>query len=109
MDELFTKLKITQLVSKYTNGFVHRLHIMSVINIFIDEMIIELKNFSNIKITGLGTFSIVELKPKRIRSVVSGEIKFAAKTKSLRFTLDRKLERFLLAKKIVDLTNCLKK
>lgn len=99
-NQRFTKNKLWALVSKKINHSIHRLHIISVINILIDEMIKELKRGNKIKIPGFGTFSINELKPKKIRSVVSKKIKFAQRTKSLRFRLSRNLSKYLSTRSI---------
>lgn len=99
----FTKNKLWGLVSKKLNYSIHRLHILSIINILIDEMIKELKQGNEIKIPGFGTFTVNELKPKKIRSVVSKKIKFAQRTKSLRFRLSRTLSKYLSKRSVEEM------
>jgi nucleoid DNA-binding protein len=62
----------------------------------IEELIFELKNGNKIIIPNFGILEIKNLKPKKIKSIKTGKLKFAKKTKALRFSLARKLSKFLI-------------
>jgi nucleoid DNA-binding protein len=96
MNQKITKNKLRDIISRKISHKVHRIHILSIINILIDEMIKELKSGKDIKILGLGTFSLNDLKSKKIINVVSKKIKFTKRTKSLRFRLSKSLSKYLL-------------
>ena len=98
-----------QYVSKKVEYTVNKLHIFAIINILIDEMVKELKSGKSINIEGFGTFCINNLKPKKIRSVYSNKIKFAQKTKALRFKLSKDLEKYLVEKTIKDMKDMVEK
>jgi nucleoid DNA-binding protein len=108
MQKRISKYNFLKYVSKKSGYTIHKLHIFAIINILIDEMIKELKTGKPIKIEGFGTFHLNSLKPKKIRSVYSKKIKFAQKTKSLRFKLTKDLSKYLIEKSIKDMKDKIK-
>lgn len=91
------------LISKSMNK-IHRLHVLSIINILIDEMIKDLLAGKSIKIKNFGTFKLNSLKPKKIVNLLTNRVKFAQKTKSLRFRMSKSFYKIMNAKslKIVE-------
>jgi nucleoid DNA-binding protein len=89
------KRKLYSLICKDLNHIIHHLHIFSVINILIEEIIIDLKSGKEIDIGNFGIFSLKELKPKKIISIINREIKFVDRTVALRFNIARKLTNLL--------------
>lgn len=83
------------LIVKELKHTIHNAHIYSVISILIGELVKELLIGNEIKIINFGTFYIKKIKPKRIKSVVSGNIMTTRETKALRFRLSSKLAKFL--------------
>lgn len=103
MKQKVNKSKLWALVCNKIGYTIHRLHVLSVINILIDEMIKELKSGKEIKIKNFGVVQLNILKPKKIRSVATNNIKFVKRTKSLRFRLARRLAKFLSRKSIEEM------
>jgi nucleoid DNA-binding protein len=89
------KRQLWLLIIKELNHCVHNAHILSVINILLDEMVKELLFGNEIKIINFGTFYIKRIKPKRIKSVASGNITTTKGTNAIRFRLSHKLAREL--------------
>jgi nucleoid DNA-binding protein len=89
------KRKLHSLICKDLNHIIHHLHIFSVINILIEEIIKELKSGNEIDIGNFGIFSIKELRPKKIISLTNREVKFVDRTKVLRFKIARKLTKLI--------------
>lgn len=87
------KYKLFNLVFQKLN--IHRLHVFSVLNILIDELIKELRTGNSIKINNFGEFKLKSIKPKKIRNIATGQIKFIKTTKVLRFKLADKLVKLL--------------
>lgn len=92
------KKKLHYLICKDLNHIIHHLHIFSVINILIEEIIKELKADNKINIGNFGIFSIKTIKPKKIVSITNKEIKFVDRTKVLRFNIARKLLKIIKTK-----------
>lgn len=93
------------MITKKINHSIHRLHVMSIISVLIDEMIKELKRGGEIKIPNFGTLKINNLKPKKIRSISTNKIKFAKRTKSLRFRLSKKISKYLSDRSLEEMRN----
>jgi nucleoid DNA-binding protein len=89
------KLKIVAFVSRRLRKSIGYFHILSVINILVEELIVELKIKREIKIPNFGTFRLKPLKPKRIKSVVSEKTILTKPSNSLRFKLSRNVIRYL--------------
>lgn len=88
----FTKRQLYQLViDKLKSKGIHKYHIISIINIFIEEMIKEIKIGNKIKIGNFATFGLVDLKSKMLFSVSSKIMKLGKASRALRIKLDRKL------------------
>jgi nucleoid DNA-binding protein len=96
------------MITKKINHSIHRLHVMSIISVLIDEMIKELKRGGEIKIPNFGTLKINDLKPKKIRSISTNKIKFAKRTKSLRFRLSKKISKYLSDRSLEEMRNAVK-
>jgi len=105
MSQSYNKNSLWLMITKTINHSIHRLHVMSIISILIDEMIKELKNGKEIKIPNFGTLKVNDLKPKKIRSIATNKIKFARRTKSLRFKLTRKISKYLSNKSLEEMRN----
>jgi nucleoid DNA-binding protein len=105
MRQRYTKNKLWLLITKRINHSVHRLHVLSIISILIEEIIAELKSGKEVKISNFGTFRISKLKPKKIISVATKEVAFAKKTKALRFRLTRRLSKYLSIKSLEKMKN----
>jgi nucleoid DNA-binding protein len=89
------KKQLWLLLVKTLNYNVHNAHILSIINILLDELVKELINGEEIKIINFGTFYIKTIRPKHIKSIVSGNIMTTKETKAIRFRLSRTLAREL--------------
>lgn len=89
------KRQLWLLIIKELNHCVHNAHIFSIINILVEELIKELLVGNEIKIINFGTFYIKTINPKKIKSVISGNIMTTRKTKALRFRLSSKLVKYL--------------
>lgn len=85
------KYKLIQLVSKKIEYSIHQLHILSVVNIFIEEMMKDLKNDKKIKIINFGTFELNKIKPKKIQNIITKKPQITKQTNALRFKLFRKI------------------
>lgn len=85
------KSELVQAISKKMEHSIHQFHILSVINIFIEEMLADLKSGKSIKVFNFGTFDLTTLKPKTVKSIYSGKTIIVEKTKALRFKLFRKI------------------
>jgi nucleoid DNA-binding protein len=81
-------------ISKRLNQSIHKSHIRSIINILIEEIVKELKNGNDIIIKGFGNLSLKKLKVRKMISI-NNNIKFARRTKSLRFSLTRKISKLV--------------
>jgi nucleoid DNA-binding protein len=93
----YTKRQLFQLViNKLKGKHIHKYHTISVINIFIDEMINELKSGNKIKIDNFATFQLNQLKPKMVWSYVSKKMMMGRAVKAMRIKLDKKLKKYLL-------------
>lgn len=99
----FNKTIIWQMVSRKINHSIHRLHVLAIINIFLEEFAKDLIAGKKIRIPNFGTFQLNELLPKKTRSIYSNEIKFVKRTKALRLKLDKKLAKYLSNKSIEDM------
>src|ERR1700722_2600715 len=93
--EKYNKRQLWLLLIKRLNHFVHNGHILSVINIFFDELVKEILAGNEIRIINFGTFSIKDLKGKRFRDIVSQKIALSKSTKALRFKVSRNLSKYL--------------
>jgi len=82
---------------------IHRLHVVSIMSILIEELIKDLMQGKDIKIPNFGTFRLKELKPKKIKNITTKEIKFARRTNALRFRLTRKLSRYLSKRSLEEM------
>ena len=92
------KTTLWKFVSKQINHKIHRLHVMSVVSILLEELIRELKLGNKINIGNFGTFELRELRPKKVRNIATKQIKFVGKTKALRLKLSKKLLKYLLGR-----------
>lgn len=108
MNQSHNKHSLWIMITKKIDHGVHRLHVASVVSILIDEMIKELKRGGSINIHNFGTFVLNDLKPKKIRSIHTNQIKFAKRTKALRFKLTRKIKRYLSRNSINEMKNAVK-
>lgn len=75
------------------NYSIHKWHILSILNILIEEIIKDLKNGKNLHIKNFGYLSLNKLKPKKIISLNS-QTKFVKSTKSLRLRLSKHIYNF---------------
>ena|SRR5208282_3864256 len=90
-----TKKQLWLLIVKTLNHNVHNAHILSIINILIDELVKELMDGKDIRIVNFGTFYIKTIKPKQIKNISSGNITTTKETSAIRFRLSRTLAREL--------------
>ena len=90
-----SKRKLSTLVAKELKGIVHSLHILSVINILIDEIVKELKNGNSIKIINFGTLSLKNMKPKKFLDLSTRKILWSKQYKTLRFKLTKKISKIM--------------
>lgn len=95
----YSKRQILLLLIKNLNYIFHNAHIYSVMNIFLQEVKKELLLNKKIKIGNFGTFNLVDLKSKKIKSVKDGSIKNTKSSKSLRFKISKKLSKYMLENK----------
>jgi nucleoid DNA-binding protein len=95
----YNKQNLVRFIATKLNNQINKFHILSVINILIDEMLNDLKSGKEVKITNFGTFSIKGLKSKQIRNVVSKKLINNSSVKSLRFSLSKKLSKLILGDK----------
>jgi len=105
MSQSYNKKSLWLMITRKINHSIHRLHVMSIISILIDEMTKELKSGGEIKIPNFGTLRLNDLKPKKIRSISTNKIKFARRTKSLRFRLSKKISKYLSNKSLEEMRN----
>lgn len=92
----FTKRQLYQLViSKLKGKRIHKYNIIAVINIFVDELIKELKAGNKVKIINFATFQLNQLKPKMVWSIVSRKMMMGRSVKALRIKLDKNFKRLL--------------
>lgn len=93
----YTKRQLFQLViNKLKGKKIHKYHIISVINIFVDEMINELKIGNKIKIDNFATFQLNVLPPRIIWSIVSRKKMMTRGVRALRIKLAKNLKKYLL-------------
>ena len=89
----FTKRQLFQLVINELKGkHIHKYHIISVINIFLEEMVNELKMNGKVEIGNFATFVISSLKPRRMRDIVSGKMMVSKSVKTLRIKLKKNIK-----------------
>jgi nucleoid DNA-binding protein len=83
-------------INKLKGKHIHKYHIISVINIFVDELINELKTGNKIKIDNFATFQLNQLKPKMVWSIVSRKMMMGKAVRALRIKLSQKLKKHIL-------------
>lgn len=105
MKQNYSKTDLWHMVAKRINHNVHRLHVISIITILIEEIIKDLKLGKEVKIPNFGILRLKDLKPKKIRSISTKEIKFVKRTKSLRFRLSRNLSKYLSTRSLEQMKN----
>lgn len=108
MNQKYNKQKLWWFITRRINHSVHRLHVISIINILIEELVKELRIGNEIKLPNFGIFKIKELKPKKIRNIATKDIKFVKRTKALRFRLSRKISKYLSNKSLEKMKNSVK-
>jgi nucleoid DNA-binding protein len=99
----YNKKTLWRLIVKNANKKVHSLHIISILNILIEEIVKELKLGNNIEIKNFGTLKVNKIKPKKILAVNTREITFIKSIKLLRFTLSKEIAKYLSNKSIEDM------
>jgi nucleoid DNA-binding protein len=90
-----TKKQLWLLLVKILKHNVHNAHILSIINILLEELVKDLMNGNEIKIINFGTFYIKNIKPKQIKNIATGNITTTKETRAIRFRLSRALAREL--------------
>jgi len=90
---------IVGLVSKKLNGLINSYHVFSVINIFIDELVRELKNNNKVVIHNFATFEMIDIKSKVIKRVSDGKSKITVPSRALRLRLARKIKKYIYGTK----------
>jgi nucleoid DNA-binding protein len=85
------KHQLFPLIQQKIRRTTHYFHILSVVNILIEEMISELKNGGKIKIGGLGTIKLNEYPAKVSHNVLTGRKQMMKTSKRLRMELDKRL------------------
>lgn len=92
---MYNKSNLINLVANEIDGQIHKMHIISIINILIEEICNDLLAGKEVKIKNFGTFRLSGLKSKKIISVISKEPKFTKKSSSLRFRMARKFYNYI--------------
>lgn len=93
----YTKRQLFQLVINELKGYgIHKYHIISIINIFLEEMVIEIKNGGKVKIGNFATFALSVLKPRRMRDIISGKMIVSKTVRAMRIKLDNRLKKVLI-------------
>lgn len=89
------KHQLFPLVQEKIKSITHYFHIISVVNILIDEIIQELKAGKEVEIGGLGTIKLFSYPAKIGHNVLTGKYQKLKGTKRLRFVIDKKLLKYL--------------
>lgn len=84
-----------QYVLKKINNSIHHAHVLSVINILLDEVLVELVESKKIKIGNLGEFIFQKLNPRRHFNVFTKVFEVSKGNSIIRFVLNKKLKKFL--------------
>ncbi len=84
-----------QYVCKKLNKSIHNAHVLSVINILLDEVLVELIESKKIKIGNFGEFLFQKLSPRRHFNVLTKVFEVSEGNNSIRFVLNKKLKRFI--------------
>ncbi len=84
-----------QYVLKKIRHSIHHAHVMSVINILLDEMLLDLIASEKIKIVNFGEFILQKLNARRHFNVFTKIFETSKGNSSLRFVLDKKLKKFI--------------
>ena len=93
----YQKHQLFPLISRKVKNVIHKFHIISIINIFIDEMIVELKKGNPINIGGFGTFRLKKMQDKVSHNVVSRTKTLLTGKNKLRLKLAKNLKKILNA------------
>jgi len=84
-----------QYVCKKINKSIHHAHVLSVINILLDEVLAELLVSKKIKIGNFGEFLFQKLNARRHFNVFTKIFETSKGNSSLRFVLNKKLKKFI--------------
>jgi nucleoid DNA-binding protein len=93
-----TKTVLIDLVAKRLDHSIHKMHISSVVNIFIDEMKHDIKSGNNIKIDNFGIFKVKKLKSKRINNIHLHKLQYTKQTYSITLSLSNNITQYLRKK-----------
>jgi len=85
-----------QYVLKKINNSIHHAHVMSVINILLDEIVAELILNKKIKIINFGQFVLRKLNPRKHYNLYTKKYEMSKGNNILRFELNNKLRRFII-------------
>lgn len=92
---MINKTKLIKIICKELNNSITYFHILSVINIFIEELITEIEKKKIIKVPNFGKFKLKQMKSKKIINVLTNKPQQTAPSSVLRFTLTKKLRTYL--------------
>lgn len=96
MNKSIDRRFLWQYVLKKINKSIHHAHVMSVINILLDEVITELISSKKIKIGNFGNFVIKKLNPRKHFNVFTKQYEMSKGNKIVRFELNKKIRKFLI-------------
>lgn len=103
MNKKYDKKKLYSLIARNINFSIHKLHIISIIGILIDELSKDLLLGNKINIPNFGILRLNDIKTKKIISILTKEIRFTKRTKALRLKLTKKISKYLLVKSLEDM------
>lgn len=92
------KQKICKEISNKTQ--ISNEHVISVVNLLLEEIFKELKKGNKIHIRNFGSLEIFQPKPKKIVNINTGKEEMSIRKKRLRFRLDDQLSWFV--SKLID-------
>lgn len=83
---------------KELNFLVHNTHVLSVINILIDEIMKDLLLGKEIRLINFGSLKLKKMKQKKFKNVLNKKIELSKARRALRFTLSKRVKNFLKLK-----------
>lgn len=96
MNKSIDRRFLWQYVLKKINKSIHHAHVMSVINILLDEVIKDLVDKKQIKIGNFGSFVMKRLSPRKHFNIFTKQYEMSKGNNIMRFELNKKLKKFLI-------------
>lgn len=91
-------------INSKLRGKIHSAHVLSIVNILLDELKNDLLNRKDVNIINFGKFKYIKLNPKKYFNVREQEIMWSKGSNIIRFIISKKIRSKLLKNVDIDKT-----